>query len=206
VIHTSPFIRSLIAFFLFSVVIFGQTVPPKTNTQTSAKPPVPGKNACAEAVSKAQTEAYSTAFNFSAAFYETKIAVGKDQKLKIRILIEDNLENTDAFRFAAAEVIRTQFGEKFEIDPAAQIILYITGTKPLPVGTKNAQMLNVQVVSFIQHSFNSGDKSHMITGEFEFTSPAGGMLSAYSAEEKTQEIREDTYSVLSKFLENWALN
>ena len=138
----------MIVFCLFSAAAFSQTVPPKTNVQTSAKLPLE-KNVCAEAVSNAQTQAYSKAFDISAEFYETKIPVGKDQKLKIAILVEEAIENTEAFRFAAAEVIRTQFGEKFEIDPEATLALYISGTKPVPIGNKNVQQISVVVVSVV---------------------------------------------------------
>lgn len=121
------------------------------------------------------------------------------QKLKIEILVEE-FQDSDSFRYAAAEVIRTQFAEHLQIEPRADLFLYIAGTNEL--GQAKVQSIKTSVRVLVQHSALAGKEHRMLTGAFELAT-SDTVLGGYADADRTRVVKEEVYKVLSKFLKQW---
>lgn len=166
-----------------------------------SSPPPLRKDQCEDQVKQATAEGFTQGTALESNFFTTPLE-GTDQRLKIKIVVED-LDGADAFRLAAAEIIRTQFPEKLEIAPDAKLNLYISGTKSMQIRPGyDVQEYEVEVSTVIPHWFVLGSQRHQVLGNFVVAN-AGGTLSGFTTERKTQVMREETYKVLIDFLGKW---
>lgn len=118
-------------------------------------------------------------------------------KLRIRILTE---EPTDSFRLAAAEVIRSQFSDSLVIVPDSELVLYVSGTEPSRSG--NVQSIYIRVQTSARHMFLSANQERSLFVSLIFAE-SGEVLQNYTPEHKTQAVKEETYKVISDFLQKW---
>lgn len=122
-------------------------------------------------------------------------------KQKVNILVEQ-ISGADAYRFAAADVIRVHFSDWLLVDPSAPLTLHITGTDPMTVGYGDVQSLDVSLKAVATQMIRAGNDSRMLVGLFE-VSRTGSTLKDYSHERKVQFIKEAVYRVLSDYRASW---
>jgi hypothetical protein len=191
-----------------ALVVMILTVAPlgQSQRQPDASTPPQTTSSCADQVSKAVAQAggdaYALGVNMTTRYYSSSLDAD-GQRLKISIVSED-FPGADAFQYAAAEVVRTQFSDKLEIEPNSTLELYLTGTSPLPLGSGgDAQGYDVEVQAIVPHRFAIGEQGKRVYGTFVF-SKAGGTVTGYTMDQKTQVYREEVYKVLSDFFQQWA--
>lgn len=109
--------------------------------------------AYAEGMNAGFSEGYKTGSELAKIIYTTPIGeVGKP--LKISLIVED-INGADAYKFAASEVIRTQFAESLVVDPTgdSDLVLWISGTNgPGSSGEPNTQAITMTVQVNLSHS------------------------------------------------------
>lgn len=179
--------------------------------QTPAKKtsPTPRTDPCAQAVNESRQEGFLAGWADATKTIEdlaeinSTTSLGDNAKpLKISILVEKNIAGADSYRYAAAEVIRTQFGDWFVVEPNSELSLYISGTDVTKATGYEIQHIQTSVVAWPWHTFAAGKQNHRIVGKFEFQQ-TNKLLTGYSAEQRTAIVREMVYSVLSEFTGKW---
>lgn len=189
--------------YVFAIVCVAMLWPPfalaqKPNTPTTTDP-------CVDRVNAAKASAFSAAWDgattFSKSLYVTSL--GSDpQKMKITLIVED-IDGADSFRFAAAEVIRTQFSERLGVDTTGTLKLWIHGTKAGVLAQGNDyQGINVTLYVPTVSYFQVGQETRQLVTS-AVLADSGGTFIAYTSEQKTQVVRELTYKVLSQFFSDW---
>lgn len=196
---------SIVLFPLAFLLVFpAYSQAPKPESKVAAKTKT---DLCATEVQTAGKQAYADGFSegaklagdLAAHTYETVIG-DNDKPLKIKLIVEE-IEGEDAYRYAAAEVIRTQFAGKLVVAPEANLNLWIQGSEPL-TGGLNAVMISAAVTATVSQRLTAGKESRTIFGRFTL-SDHGNLLTGYSQEQRTQVLRELAYKVLSDFLDQW---
>jgi len=134
---------------------------------------------------------------YDAARIEASTDLSKNAKrYPLQILVEDVREET-SYRFAAAEVLRTQFPSQFDIVPSATLVLHISGASS---ADQTLSAMSVRVEAFVQHSFMVANQRKTLGGTFVISHRETALL-RYSDQEKTHKVREFAYTALSEFLE-----
>jgi hypothetical protein len=136
---------------------------------------------------------FEKAFNLSS----TTLPVAGKQ-LKIDLFVED-IEGSDSYRLAAAEVVRTRFSDWLVVFPDSPLTLYVAGAGPTRSGTAS---LYVDVQMTVQHRVVADGGVHLLWGTL-LLAQAARLLSGHTVEERTQKLREMTYEVISEFLRKW---
>ncbi|HEV3275242.1 MAG TPA: hypothetical protein VG860_00330 [Terriglobia bacterium] len=112
----------------------------------------------------------------------------------------EDIDGAASHRFAAAEVVRTQFSEWLIVEPDAPLTVWITGTNALQAG--QAQYLEAEVAIFVNHPVLAGGQTHAVVGRLVL-GHEGALVEGYTLEERTAKFRELVYSAISEFLKNW---
>jgi hypothetical protein len=170
------------------------------------KPPnLISRETCESEKTKARHEGLSAGFQngtqFSEKVYSETIG-DSAEKLKISFIVED-IDGADAFRFAAAEVVRTYFSQVLTVDPSAKLALWINGTKKGELHSgQDFQSIGVEIYVVTYHRLSAGDVTRAVVGSFLLARSSGTYV-GYTPERKAQEVRQMTYKVISEFLEKW---
>lgn len=154
---------------------------------------------CSGPVNSAVASVFNSTWDAASALAATAVSDSAKPPYKLSVVVE-NIDGSDSFRFAAAEVVRQYFSDFLTIDPQGAFILYIAGTDKL--GVSGAQYIDVRVVTFSNHSLIAGETIVPLRGQF-IIAYAGKAMTGYSAEERTQIVRELLYKVLSEFRSSW---
>ena len=176
------------------IVLLAAAVIPLGAQQETPSVQSKATNACADA----QSTGFATGWQMALLAYAPSFGDSPD-KLKIGILVE-NIDGQDSFRFAAAEVIRTQFSERLQIEPQSNLTLYVGGTNP--TAQTQAQAITFGVKAYITHFAAAGGQQRALRGSFEIATDAM-VLQRYTEERRVQLVKEEVYAVLSNFLKQW---
>lgn len=164
----------------------------------SSKKPSPCEADIAKARSDAGLEGCQLCTQMFLNLYAKSLGDGI-KPLKISVQGED-IEGSNSYRFAAAEVIRTQFSEWLVVEPNAPLHLWIAGTNQL--GPRQAQHLEAEVAIFVTHPVLTGGQTHGVSGRLVLAED-GSVVEGYTVEERTAKLRELAYSAISDFLKSW---
>jgi hypothetical protein len=186
---------------LFAALFMGLLVGGQTTKQTTAhRPTLPD---CSAAVESAKNEAgeasFTGAWTFATSLMATKISDSEKPPFKIKLVVED-IEGSDSYQLAAAELVKQYFSDILIIDPTGDLTLYVGGTKRDLAG--RVQHFDIRIEASVVHTFTVGNKSVRMPGYFVFTDD-GMVLTNYNQTEKTQAVREKLYKLLSDFRSRW---
>jgi hypothetical protein len=149
--------------------------------------------ACSTKVKAAQTASFSGGFVAGSNLYSVDLGAS-DGKIPIQILIED-IDGADAFRLSAAELLTTYFSQHYTVSPDARLLLYVSGTPGADTHQVFSYRVSMRLSTGLQVKI--GDKNTIVMGHFEI-SDRSGFLQNYSAQERSQHIKEAIYSVLTE--------
>jgi hypothetical protein len=183
----------LISIFLSTLPVFAR--------QSQKAPAKPGTSVpCEERIKAASESGWARGFLEA---YKAPLAVlgDKDEPIPIRILAE-NIDGSDAYQYAAAQVIRTQFGDNFEMKPNANLTLYLSGTNTLGDSGSQTQEVVIRLEVVVSAPLRVGSKTQRLEGELVFDEK-GGVVENYSTEERVQYVKEEVYAVLNEFIQHW---
>jgi hypothetical protein len=147
---------------------------------------------CDANVKDAKQTSFSTGFDLGLGA-ATKNLGDAGGKIPITLSIED-IPGKDAYQLAAAELISTYFSQHFVISQNADLIVYITGA-----GSESDRTISFEISIRFYTSLpvKTGDKSAVVPGVFTICD-GGAILTNYSAEKRTQAVKEKLYTLLSK--------
>jgi tetrahydromethanopterin S-methyltransferase subunit F len=153
------------------------------------------------AAKKSSEESFKAGWDFAESIFSVKVSESGN-KQRISLVVED-IDGADSYRFAAAEVIKTHFSDWLEVDPLAPLSLHIAGTKLMRLNNNSdVQSVSVEVNLLAEQNLIAGQDHRLMSGLLQLAN-AGSTLAGYSPQEKTQEVRELIYKVLSSYREGW---
>jgi len=187
-------ILGLIAFLLFSVCATVQIRAQKSTPSARAADP------CGDAKLRGYIEGGKDFGNLGLILSSTELSK-EERQIPIQIVVK-NINGSDAFRLAAAEIIRTHFSDTLKVEPSASLILHIDGTGHGVGAHDRSPAFQIRVGVPARHRFFAGKDRHLVLGFFQFAED-GFTLSNYSPEQTSQAVRESVYKVLVEFVTEW---
>jgi hypothetical protein len=210
----TPSLRCVVSALIMSVLRFSlaaQAAPP-------AKPvPAAKQSSCAalqqasyaEGLKQGKEDAYkdgwSTGFSAGTLVEQTlySVKVSDSQKIQDIAIVVEDIDGATSYQFAAAEVIRTYFGDMLSSVPSASLTLHIGGTRAMALSYGgDIQSVDVEVSVPANQTLQVGTEQRLLYGHLQLAF-GGGTLRGYSQTEKTQAVREYIYKVLSEYRQAW---
>jgi hypothetical protein len=171
----------LFLFLSISCGAFAQTQPKPVKT-TPAAPAVPD-------CSKVQIDSLVEG-------YKVNAIQMNEQKIAIKILVEDIGDTKEAFTLAAAEVLNQLYPGKFEVTSKADLVFYISGSEGKATETQSYKLAIYQLV---RQPVLRGEKLGSYFGHFVFIEDGGWFRGSIAY--RTQIFKQDAYAAVGKFLE-----
>ncbi|MBI4468894.1 MAG: hypothetical protein HY650_06190 [Acidobacteria bacterium] len=170
------------------------------NAQTGRPKRIPDsakKDPCAGLMEEAAKLGADSAWGLARSLMVTGLS-GTPNRFSTKVLIE-NFDSSSGLQYAAAQVIRDHFPDRFAIEPEAALVLHISGTSRSSSG---AQSISVELYTYMTARFRTGQIVKPVPGTLNLAGKTT-LLVNYSLQETTDNIKSMVYEVLAEFVAKW---